>query len=243
MMKEVVTMKRFQFLTGFLCGALLFAGFTSVASAASGIMAAISNQPVYVDGQRVYMTAYQIGGNNYVKLRDIGEAVGFNVYWDGASVQVESDKPYTGVAPADQTAQQVPAAPTELTEENVRAVIRALRDTYPTNTPYPAPYVPIKPFDRPYSNCDHCAGWAMLCSDAAFGDLPYRRIDNPRWEEIRAGDLVQYDGHVMVVLNKTSEYISVTESGNNNKVRWGGQYFKWWLEEQSGYALRTRYPQ
>lgn len=236
-------MKRFQFLTGFLCGALLFAGFTSVASAASGIMAAISNQPVYVDGQRVYMTAYQIGGNNYVKLRDIGEAVGFNVYWDGASVQVESDKPYTGVAPADQTAQQVPAAPTELTEENVRAVIRALRDTYPTNTPYPAPYVPIKPFDRPYSNCDHCAGWAMLCSDAAFGDLPYRRIDNPRWEEIRAGDLVQYDGHVMVVLNKTSEYISVTESGNNNKVRWGGQYFKWWLEEQSGYALRTRYPQ
>lgn len=236
-------MKRFQFLTGFLCGALLFAGFTSVASAASGIMAAISNQAVYVDGQRVYMTAYQIGGNNYVKLRDIGEAVDFNVYWDGASVQVESDKPYTGVAPADQPAQQVSAAPTELTEENVRATIRALRDTYPTNTPYPAPYVPIKPFDRPYSNCDHCAGWAMLCSDAAFGDLPYRRIDNPRWEEIRAGDLVQYDGHVMVVLNKTNEYISVTESGNNNKVRWGGQYFKWWLEEQSGYALRTRYPQ
>lgn len=236
-------MKRFQFLTGFLCGALLFAGFTSVASAASGIMAAISNQAVYVDGQRVYMTAYQIGGNNYVKLRDIGEAVDFNVYWDGTSVQVESDKPYTGVAPAGQPAQQVSAAPTELTEENVRATIRALRDTYPTNTPYPAPYVPIKPFDRPYSNCDHCAGWAMLCSDAAFGDLPYRRIDNPRWEEIRAGDLVQYDGHVMVVLNKTNEYISVTESGNNNKVRWGGQYFKWWLEEQSGYALRTRYPQ
>lgn len=236
-------MKRFQFLTGFFCGALLFAGFTSVASAASGIMAAISNQAVYVDGQRVYMTAYQIGGNNYVKLRDIGEAVGFNVYWDGTSVQVESDKPYTGVAPAGQPAQQVSAAPTELTEENVRATIRALRDTYPTNTPYPAPYVPIKPFDRPYSNCDHCAGWAMLCSDAAFGDLPYRRIDNPRWEEIRAGDLVQYDGHVMVVLNKTNEYISVTESGNNNKVRWGGQYFKWWLEEQSGYALRTRYPQ
>ena len=236
-------MKRFQFLTGFLCGALLFCAFPTVASAASNIMAAISNQPVYVDGQRVYMTAYQIGGNNYVKLRDIGEAVGFNVYWDGTSVQVESDKPYTGVAPADQPVQQVPAAPTELTEENVRAAIMALRDIYPTNTPYPAPYVPIKPFDRPYSNCDKCAGWAMLCSDAAFGDLPYRRIDNPRWDEIRAGDLVQFDGHVMVVLNRTDEYISVTESGSNNKARWGGQYFKWWLEEQSGYALRTRYPQ
>lgn len=236
-------MKRFQFLTGFLCGALLFAGFTSVASAASGIMAAISNQPVYVDGQRVYMTAYQIGGNNYVKLRDIGEAVGFNVYWDGASVQVESDKPYTGAAPVDQPAQQVPAALTELTEENVYSTIMALRDIYPINTAYPAPYVPNNPFDRPYSNCDKCAGWAMLCSDAAFGDLPWRRVNRPSWEEIRAGDLVQYDGHVVVVLSKTDEYISVTESGSNNKVRWGGQYFKWWLEEQSGYALRTRYPQ
>ena len=243
MMKGDITMKRFRFLTGFLCGALMFAGFTSIASAASGIMAAISNQPVYVDGQRVYLTAYQIGGNNYVKLRDIGEAVGFNVYWDGASVQVESDKPYTGAAPVDQPAQQVPAALTELTEENVRATIRALKNTYPSGTVYPAPYVPNNPFDRPYSNCDKCAGWAMLCSDAAFGDLPWRRVNRPSWEEIRAGDLVQYDGHVVVVLSKTDEYISVTESGSNNKVRWGGQYFKWWLEEQSGYALRTRYPQ
>ena len=177
------------------------------------------------------------------KLRDIGEAVGFNVYWDGASVQVESDKPYTGAAPVDQPAQQVPAALTELTEENVYSTIMALRDIYPINTAYPAPYVPNNPFDRPYSNCDKCAGWAMLCSDAAFGDLPWRRVNRPSWEEIRAGDLVQYDGHVVVVLSKTDEYISVTESGSNNKVRWGGQYFKWWLEEQSGYALRTRYPQ
>ena len=90
-------MKRFQFLTGFLCGALLFCVFPTVASAASNIMATISNQAIYVDGQRVSLTAYQIGGNNYVKLRDIGEAVGFNVYWDGASVQVESDKPYTAL--------------------------------------------------------------------------------------------------------------------------------------------------
>ena len=236
-------MKRFQFLTGFLCGALLFCVFPTVASAASNIMATISNQAIYVDGQRVSMTAYQIGGNNYVKLRDIGEAVGFNVYWDGASVQVESDKPYTGAAPVDQPAQQVPAALTELTEENVYSTIMALRDIYPINTAYPAPYVPNNPFDRPYSNCDKCAGWAMLCSDAAFGDLPWRRVNRPSWEEIRAGDLVQYDGHVVVVLSKTDEYISVTESGSNNKVRWGGQYFKWWLEEQSGYALRTRYPQ
>ena len=37
------------------------------------------------------------------KLRDIGKAVGFEVYWDGDAkcVQVESKKPYTGEAPAE----------------------------------------------------------------------------------------------------------------------------------------------
>ena len=48
---------------------------------------------------------------------------------------------------------------------------------------------------------------------------------------------------MVVVLNKTDEYISVTESSLNNKALWGGQYFRWWLEKQPGYALRTRYPQ
>ena len=37
-----------------------------------------------------------------MKLRDIGKAVGFNVYWNAedGSVQIETDKPYTGEAPA-----------------------------------------------------------------------------------------------------------------------------------------------
>ena len=217
--------------------------FSPAALAVGGVVTKAGNINLTLNGTATKLGTYNIANNNYVKLRDIGEAVGFNVYWDGTSVQVESDKPYTGVGPESQPVQQVPAAPAELTEENVYAIILALRDIYPINASYPAPYVPNNPFDRPYSNCDKCAGWAMLCSDAAFGDLPWRRVNRPSWEEIRAGDLVQYDGHVVVVLSKTDEYISVTESGSNNKVRWGGQYFKWWLEEQSGYALRTRYPQ
>ena len=107
-------MKRFQFLMGFLCGAVVFCGLTSAASAASaasGIMAAISNQAVYVDGQKVNMEAYRIHDNNFVKLRDIGEAVGFNVYWDGSAVQVESDKPYTGVAPGGTQPTPAPTQP------------------------------------------------------------------------------------------------------------------------------------
>ena len=86
-------------ITGMVIGAALTGG--SIA-AASGIVAEPTWQPIYVDGQQVEMTAYNINGKNYVMLRDIGKQVGFNVYWDSANgcVQVESSKPYTGEAPA-----------------------------------------------------------------------------------------------------------------------------------------------
>lgn len=49
------------------------------------------------------MEAYGIAGHNYVKLRDIGKAVGFNVFWDADSgcVQIETNVPYTGEAPTE----------------------------------------------------------------------------------------------------------------------------------------------
>ena len=97
---EVHTMKRGSFVVGFLTG-LLVVGVTTTAYAA-GIMAERSHHRIVVDGKEVQMEAYRIKGNNYVQLRDIGKAVGFEVYWDSANgcVQVESGKPYTGEAPA-----------------------------------------------------------------------------------------------------------------------------------------------
>lgn len=92
-------MKRIgTFMTGLVIGAMLFG--SSVAYAA-GVVAELSNHRFFVDGEEVTMTAYGINGNNYVMLRDIGKAVGFNVYWDSVNhcVQIESDKPYTGTAP------------------------------------------------------------------------------------------------------------------------------------------------
>ncbi len=106
-------MKRtISFVSGVIVGAMLL----PAAFAASGIMAERSSQPIYVDGKQVHMEAYAIAGNNYVKLRDIGESVGFNVYWDGA-VQIDSDAPYTGEAPSGsqpaQTAAGIVTLPTD----------------------------------------------------------------------------------------------------------------------------------
>ena len=66
------------FITGLLVGATLFGG---TAAYAAGVMAEQSLNRILVDGQEVQLDAYAINGNNYLKLRDIGEAVGFNVYW------------------------------------------------------------------------------------------------------------------------------------------------------------------
>lgn len=94
--------KRFiTFLSGMVVGAVMFGGSVAYAS---GILADLSNNQIFVDGTLTPMEAYVINGHNYVKLRDIGQAVGFNVFWDDTAkcVQVESDKPYTGIAPTKQ---------------------------------------------------------------------------------------------------------------------------------------------
>ena len=92
-------MKRGSFAAGFLT-CLLLAGITTTAYAA-GIVAERSHHRIVVDGKEAQMEAYVINGSNYVRLRDIGKAVGFEVYWDSDAkcVQVESKKPYTGEAP------------------------------------------------------------------------------------------------------------------------------------------------
>ena len=85
-----------------LCGLVLGLSLSApAAQAVESLKATLSTNRVLVDGQEVRLTAYNINGNNYVMLRDVGRAVDFNVYWDSDAkcVQVESKKPYTGEAP------------------------------------------------------------------------------------------------------------------------------------------------
>ncbi len=96
-------MKKGTILYGIACFILGAAICGGTAAFAAGVMAEKSTNTVYVDGKQVELNAYLIGGSNYVMLRDVGQVVGFNVYWqqEDNSVQIESDKPYTGVAPVE----------------------------------------------------------------------------------------------------------------------------------------------
>ena len=122
MKKQILTM-----FTGLFIGAIITGGASAYAA---GILAERSSHRIFVDGQEVQMEAYGIAGHNYVKLRDIGKAVGFNVFWDADSgcVQIETGAPYTGEAPS---AEAVPsaAAPSDVdaAKQDIVARTNALR--------------------------------------------------------------------------------------------------------------------
>ncbi|MBD5133368.1 MAG: hypothetical protein HDT38_02675 [Clostridiales bacterium] len=212
------------------------------AQAADYLTAHPTTQTFYLDGEKIDLTAYLIGGSNYVRLRDIGRAVDFGVTYDAAtnSVYIDPDAHYE-----QEVIQSSQVVTSGITEESVQAALADLRQIYPPGTVFPAPYRSTS--NGPYSRGIHCSGWATLCSDAAFGSLPWRRIDRPTWDQLRPGDIVEYKNeksyHAVVVVRKTAEYIVVTESSTNNRAVWGGQYFRWWLEEQPHYISYTRYPQ
>ena len=44
-----------------------------------------SRQRLLINGQQISLAAYNIGGNNFFKLRDLADALGFDVGWDGAT--------------------------------------------------------------------------------------------------------------------------------------------------------------
>lgn len=121
-----------------LCGLVLGLALSApAAQAVESLKATLSTNRILVDGQDTHMTAYTIGGSNYVRLRDIGKAVGFEVYWDSDAkcVQVESGKPYTGeepakdevIKPASQAEVTLPADDVDAMKQNIVDRTNALR--------------------------------------------------------------------------------------------------------------------
>lgn len=59
--------------------------------------ATLNTSKVYLDGKEINLTAYTIDGNNYFKLRDLGQTFNFGVGWDGAAntVTIDTSASYT----------------------------------------------------------------------------------------------------------------------------------------------------
>lgn len=59
--------------------------------------AAPSTSRILLDGKEISLTAYNIDGNNYFKLRDIGQTFDFGVGWDGEAqtIRIDTSTGYT----------------------------------------------------------------------------------------------------------------------------------------------------
>lgn len=230
---------------GVLAGILFSA---PAAQAAAQLLANPSSQTFYLDGQKIDLTAYEIGGNNYVKLRDVGRMVDFGVDYDADAnaVHISPDKPYV---------EEVKAAPAEpgtgdgylangkpVTEENVLELLRQIEQDWPQDTIWgkrdtPGTYkneVPSTEARRivenyPVNSIYGCGGYATMVSSLVFGDTenPGRKLDD--LSQIRPSDivfLVNNDTneiwHVMIALESPSEIhaFHYTDGNNGGHIHW-----------------------
>lgn len=53
--------------------------------------ASLTGSKIYFNGEQISLTAYNINGNNYFKLRDLGKYIDFGVDWDGTTNTVSLD--------------------------------------------------------------------------------------------------------------------------------------------------------
>lgn len=106
-------MKRLSnFFIGFLCGAIFFGGTTALAN--SGVLAQITTQLFFYNGEPIELLAYNINGNNYVKLRDAAALFGVDIEY-----VEDTNSVFIGKASEDVTTEEitVPEMPEGTTEE------------------------------------------------------------------------------------------------------------------------------
>ena len=127
-------------------------------------------------------------------------------------------------APANMTraadeAPEVTLRVSEVTQEQAYAAITALRSQYPEGMTWNSD-------SHYYSEALNyggfgCAGFALIASDAAFGDNPVSYYYDLAY--VRVGDIlsVNYGMHYVVVLEVRPDGVVVTEGNYNDTIHWG----------------------
>lgn len=80
-------------------GVCIGAGSLSLISRSEAVTidktAKLTNDPIYINGQKTDVEVYKIDGSNYFKLRDLGKALNFYVGWSWEQgVYIDGDMPY-----------------------------------------------------------------------------------------------------------------------------------------------------
>lgn len=148
---------KLNFIIGLLLGMFFVTGTSAAAAFVQTVEATLNQSPVYVDGTRVDLTAYNIGGYNYFKLRDIADLVDFGVEWDPetASIQIDTTVGYQGEedGPALSTTRYVPKVGDQITCQD--GYVYEITDVTKYNN---SMFATEETADLPAATCD----WSLL---------------------------------------------------------------------------------
>ncbi len=132
------------------------------------------------------------------------------------------------------------------TPEAVYATLIARKADYPEGMPWTSrdKYTRKDVLGYTYFIGTGCAAFAMILSDAVFGDLPVRQYlaGEFTYDSVRAGDIlrVEQDTHTVIVLEVRADGCVVAEGNYNESIHWG-RFIPKSEVEQADY-IWTRYP-
>ena len=144
---------------------------------------------------------------------------------------------------------QTVQAAVDLSTEGIYQTIMAMQDEYYEGRPWTDSDLYYWK-GGVFSGGGGCVGFAFAMSDAAFGTLPARILDEKSYDAIRPGDIlrVNNDNHSVIVLQKFSDHVVVAEGNFDGAIHWGRTLTKTALENpdrtqnDSLTYIMTRYP-
>jgi len=130
-------------------------------------------------------------------------------------------------------------------DQAIYEAIIALKDEYPEGTPWTNSNLYVwnssVASGLGYSQFTGggCQGFAMMASDAAFGEIPVYKFTDIN--SVRVGDIlrVDNDNHSVIVLKIEGDVFTIAEGNFNSSVHWGRMINRYDCGFVYGY---TRYP-
>lgn len=128
------------------------------------------------------------------------------------------------------------------TESQVYEALMAMKEEYPQGSPWTS-RSQYSWNGGGYGKARGCMAFAHMMSDAAFGNLPARKVYHFTIEDVRVGDVLRnsWDSHSVIVTQVHEDYIRIAEGNWNYKVN----YERTWSAGEVAAAcyMLTRYPE
>ena len=188
----------------------------------------------------VQISEWAIESVGYVAAGGIMGGVGNNTFSPKGSYTREQSivtimRLFTIVKPEIPTEELV-EGPVALAEAEVYSILMSFQETYPDGMKWTNE-------DRYVGNNGTlymgCWAFAMILSDAAFGNFPSRYHED--FNNVRVGDILVKPGHAIIVLSVDEDFVMAASGNDGGIITWWTKYPFDWLKTSSYSKIYTRW--